>query len=268
MDIDYSKKDSRDYIKKQCQEASQTRHNIISPENHTNLVLKLTRTLAVKYGPGVTATEACTLKFASERLDPAIVRVPNFVQFFMNDDDTWPVGYLVMALIEGPTLQQCYAHDADYAPKILSAIAHVHSYTHTVPGPIDGSSARGLLWSEYGAGQKFESPDDLQSYMNQRSIGMASVNFTDSTLRLCHMDIAPRNIIVDRRGIVYLLDWGNAGFYPASFETWSLLLEAHLRPHPLTVQLASCAMEAATKVERDQIRILDKVFSTNQRYAL
>ena len=85
---------------------------------------------------------------------------------------------------------------------------------------------------------------------------------------LCHMDIAPRNIIIDNRGVIGLLDWGCAGFYPASFETWSIVLEARLRDHPIAADLSSLSLDTATLVEHREISALDKVFSANQRVAL
>lgn len=269
MEIDYSSKVSREHIKKQCQAASECRRNIVSPDNHTNLVLRLTDNFAVKYGPGVTLAEAYALKYAAEHLDHEIVRVPSFVQFFTSGSEPWPIGYLVMTFVEGTTIDRSNEEDASVALKILRAVAHLHSFTHTVPGPLDGSPARGLLWSEYGAGQSFGSIGMLQDYIDIRlSQSRSLVDITNSTLHLCHMDLAPRNIIVDDRGVICLLDWGCAGFYPSSFETWAIALEAHLRPHPVTTYLASLSLNAATPVQRREISALNKVFSANQRFAL
>jgi thiamine kinase-like enzyme len=38
---------------------------------------------------------------------------------------------------------------------------------------------------------------------------------------LCHRDLAPRNIVWQDDGSVYLLDWLTGGFYPVSFEICS-----------------------------------------------
>lgn len=45
---------------------------------------------------------------------------------------------------------------------------------------------------------------------------------------MCHMDLHARNIIVDRLGKIWLIDWGQAGFYPCHFEFAQLKSEAGL----------------------------------------
>ena len=42
------------------------------------------------------------------------------------------------------------------------------------------------------------------------------------TLVMCHMDIALRNLTLDRHGQLWLLDWEWAGFYPKELEIASL----------------------------------------------
>lgn len=42
-------------------------------------------------------------------------------------------------------------------------------------------------------------------------------------LVLCHMDLNMRNIIVDRRGDVWLIDWGMAGAFPSWFDYANLV---------------------------------------------
>nr|POE71392.1 hypothetical protein CFP56_62487 [Quercus suber] len=223
--------------------------------------------IEVQYGPGVTVAEACALRYAEENLDRAIVRVPAFVQFFTSSANFWPVGYLVMTFIEGTTLDRVPFEDASIARNILQAIVHISSFTHSIPGPLDGSPARGLLWSEEGAGQHFASLKDLQEYVDVRLSRFGSqIDISDSTLHLCHMDIAPRNIIVDSEGVVCILDWGCAGFYPNSFELWAISFEAHVRGHPIVSRLESLSTVTATPVERLQVAALNEVFSANQRF--
>ncbi|KAE9379684.1 hypothetical protein N431DRAFT_451518 [Stipitochalara longipes BDJ] len=41
---------------------------------------------------------------------------------------------------------------------------------------------------------------------------------TAKTLALTHHDLAPRNILLDRRNQIWLIDWDFAGFYPKYFE--------------------------------------------------
>lgn len=37
-----------------------------------------------------------------------------------------------------------------------------------------------------------------------------------------HQDLVPRNMIVDEKGLLWLVDWGNAGFYPKELESISM----------------------------------------------
>jgi aminoglycoside phosphotransferase (APT) family kinase protein len=41
---------------------------------------------------------------------------------------------------------------------------------------------------------------------------------TPSTLVFTHHDLAPRNLLLDRRGQLWVLDWDYAGWYPRYFE--------------------------------------------------
>ncbi|WPB01335.1 uncharacterized protein RHO25_005959 [Cercospora beticola] len=271
MEPDFTSKDSQSHIRELCHAARETRLNVISPPETTNLVVKLTANLAVKCGPGVTRAEAYALKFATEHLDSSIVRVPSFVQFFADDADIWPTGYLVMAFVDGNTLEGSTIDDVSIARKVLRAMQHIHSFTGTVPGPLDRTSARGLLWSDYGAGQPFESVRKLQEYLDTRLANFGPsiprIDITESALCFCHMDISPRNMVLDDQGHLYLLDWGFAGFYPSIFELWSIAFEDHIRPHPLMLHLTSLLQDTATPRQLDEVQALNRVYAANQRYS-
>jgi thiamine kinase-like enzyme len=44
-----------------------------------------------------------------------------------------------------------------------------------------------------------------------------------SRLVMCHMDLHPRNVILDSQGNAWLIDWEYAGMYPPYFETATVL---------------------------------------------
>ena len=46
--------------------------------------------------------------------------------------------------------------------------------------------------------------------------------FRFEKLVLTHLDVAPRNLILNSDGRAWLIDWGNAGIYPDGFEVASL----------------------------------------------
>lgn len=52
---------------------------------------------------------------------------------------------------------------------------------------------------------------------------------------MCHLDIAPRNLLYLADGSVCLLDWATAGFYPRFFEVcvltyWAIFAPTALAP--------------------------------------
>lgn len=271
MDIDYSSPDSQHIIVQRCKECRQRGTNIISSANHVNLVVRLTNRLVVKFGVGVTAAEACALTFASEVLDPAVVQVPSVAQFFTRPaGELWTTGYLVMDFIEGARLDQLSPPESlRFTDRIMQATQHIHSVNgNDCPGPLDGSPARGLLWSEYDSGQVFNSRNDLQRYLDTRlacSKQKVAIDVTNMPLSLCHLDIAPRNIIASSDTSICLLDWGCAGFYPPIFEHWAIQFEACVRGHPLMNALAS---ELAGRSSEREVAALTQVYAANQSIGL
>ncbi|KAI1788480.1 kinase-like domain-containing protein [Ganoderma leucocontextum] len=84
----------------------------------------------------------------------------------------------------------------------------------------------GPMFSEYGGGP-FASYDELTSWfmhkldVNRQIRGAPTedVRFDSSLpLVLTHLDLHPNNVILDRKGRVWLIDWEHAGFYPQWFE--------------------------------------------------
>lgn len=156
-------------------------------------------------------------------------------------------------------------------PGLIEAIHHIHSFSSLRPGPLDGSHARGLLWSEYTSGQKFTSCDDLQGYLDARLAFLdieATIDVRDVTLSFCNLDLAPRNIVIGEDDSIGILDWGCAGFYPRVFDIWAITFEAHARGHPFAECMASKLAESASNRERAEIDALSLVYSVNQRTAL
>lgn len=65
----------------------------------------------------------------------------------------------------------------------------------------------------------FASLEELENWCNDRlaSLSKPLISLANLSLSMCHMDIAPRNIIL-KNDNVYLIDWAWAGFYPPIFE--------------------------------------------------
>ena len=55
---------------------------------------------------------------------------------------------------------------------------------------------------------------DVERYFNSRLVnGSSQLDFGKYSAVLCHLDVAPRNILWQEDGSICLLDWEYAGFY-------------------------------------------------------
>lgn len=107
---------------------------------------------------------------------------------------------------------------------ITDALTHLHSFQHDVLGPVSGNEWEGLLWDDAPA-QRLKSKADLENFVNSRLIGISKkFQILDCDLSFTHLDAAPRNIKITENGVVYLLDWASAGYFPRFFEVSALHL--------------------------------------------
>lgn len=272
MEIDYGDPGMQHHIIERCLEASQSGGvGKVSGSKPSHPVVKLCDKIVVKFGLGVTAGEAYAQNFAYSRLDRSIVRVPRVLQFFTRkQQDFWTIGYLVMENIEGVTFEDLnFVRSSHIIHKLSNALNHLHSFTGTRPGPLDGNEAFGLLWSEHGSGENFNSLDDLENYLNVRLAKVQDrIDIRQTELCLCHLDIASRNLMLDAEGSIYLLDWGAAGFYPRFFERWSIELSIYISGEDPWLEKLLQIIDEPSATDRIQIEKLNHVFALNQRFAL
>ncbi|KAK3316824.1 hypothetical protein B0H66DRAFT_306148 [Apodospora peruviana] len=86
---------------------------------------------------------------------------------------------------------------------------------------------QGPWFTDYGAGP-FPTLEDLEAWLNhkidvcikvrQLRAGFPRFELSTSDLVLTHQNIAPRNLVVDPVGKLWLIDWGCAGIYRRGFE--------------------------------------------------
>jgi len=97
------------------------------------------------------------------------------------------------------------------------------------PGPIgrEPQLCYGPMFSSDWGGGPFTSYDDLTSWFmhkldvnrNVKKSPQGSISFDSSfPLVLTHLDLSPRNVIIDDNSQIWLIDWEHAGFYPQWFE--------------------------------------------------
>ena len=189
--------------------------DIISGHRLGNLIYKLSNRLVIKRGGGVTETEAENQRRAFKLLDPNIVRVPEVYRFFTYRGE----GFLVMEFVEGKVLEQL--NDVHYE-KLAIVLSHFHSIHGKFAGNLQGHGS--LYFCPFpDEGVPAMNTLQMEQWFNsrRRKNSPPRVCFQNSELVFTHRDLAPRNLIWQDDGSVYLLDWSTAGFFPPSVEICS-----------------------------------------------
>jgi hypothetical protein len=227
-------------------------------------VVKLSEEVVVKFGWGVTAEEADNQRTAFKLLDRGIVRVPKLYRFFTRSDkeSLLVTGYIVMEYIHG---QIHPSPNNDQINKIAQILSYFSSIQSQDPGPLQGGVSRGLLWEENGR-PAFKTVQTMESWLNFRLPDVESkLTLQKYPLVLCHLDLAPRNIIWLADGSVCLIDWASAGFYPRFFEVALLkIMEYSHDDYELTLIEK---MAKLTGDEEIQMTLLQRSFYNGIRYS-
>lgn len=185
--------------------------NILS--QYGKRVIRISDHAVVKWGPDVTKEEAENQRIAYELLDKHIVRVPRVFRFFSDERD-W--GYIVMEFIDGKVIDPL--EDVAAIQKVVSVLNYLATFRQATPGSLCGGFSRGLLFPDT-EDLVFDSLDEMEKWFNSRLLAHnPKLTFQDCKLVLCHLDIAPRNILWQEDGSLCLIDWASAGYYPRLFE--------------------------------------------------
>lgn len=186
-------------------------------DKFTNRVIKISDHHVVKRGYEVTIEEAENQRIAYELLDSRIVRVPRVFGFFTREEKSGTsVGYLVMEYIKGKVIDPL--KDDTAIGKIASVVSYLATFKNDIPGPLGGGVSRGILFDEY-RDVNFGSLDGMDEWFNSRlRANNPKLTLKGCELVLCHLDIAPRNVMWLEDGTLCLIDWASAGFYPRLFE--------------------------------------------------
>ncbi|PVH75823.1 hypothetical protein DL98DRAFT_314795 [Cadophora sp. DSE1049] len=175
--------------------------------------------------------------FAAESLHLPVPRVHRTFKADVPDfgEDTLVEGhFIVMDYVPGSTVDECWdsldeRQRESVASQVGAIIDTMQSTTLKLPpGPIGwtgGQKFEGPWFTDYGAGP-FATLQDLEDWCNHKidvcikfkQLPRWSPRFRFRRLVLTHQDIAPRNLILDAQGKLWIIDWGLAGVYPPGFE--------------------------------------------------
>lgn len=193
-------------------------HRALPGSSH---VIRLSQTTVAKFGTGVRQAEADNQEVAFRLLNPHIVRIPQVFRFLKHQigPDT-EEGYLIMEYIDG----QAPKPDSyiDLTTRLLPILKQFRTIQSDIPGALGGGPAYGIFWENDFP--KFSSRDEFDAWINKRLLNQRN-SILGQSLSICHMDLAPRNILELPDRSICLLDWANAGFYPPVFEEVILRLQ-------------------------------------------
>ncbi|KAI9888493.1 MAG: hypothetical protein M1814_006884 [Vezdaea aestivalis] len=225
-----------------------------------NKVIRISSQAVVKFGVGVTRIEAENQSKVYELVDHRIVRIPK-VHRFINDNENR--GYIIMDFVDGEVLEEL--EEPQRIATIAYILDHLASFNRTVPGPVAGGSPYGLLFFPDEGEAPFNTVEELEYWWNHRLLpGETAAELQGIELVLCHLDVAPRNIIWKEGEAPCLIDWASTGYYPRLFEfcVQSIVEDRDGRFHILLLN----AMTELRSLEARQIKPVLQAWSNMQRY--
>ena len=140
--------------------------------------------------------------------------------------------YIIMDRIHGSTLADRWP-TLSWISTILLAlqlrqyVQQLRSLTSRTVGSLSSGKCRSIWVSDYYGIPDHATSSELDAFLGFWTCYRANSS-RNSTLPLtrrlvlCHHDLAPRNIIIDETGNVWLLDWQLSGWYPDYFEYASM----------------------------------------------
>ncbi|KAK0438161.1 uncharacterized protein EV420DRAFT_1280252, partial [Desarmillaria tabescens] len=177
------------------------------------------------------------------------IRIPKVQRVLpVREEELFPGCYLiwlVMDFIDGDVMEMAWPK-ISWLQKSVQELHQIPVPRSNIPGPFDSTgkalACSGYYFSETGVGP-FESYSAMADWFDHRRYFLLvdlHVNYGSFKLHLypmldasyplvlCHMDLNMRDILVDKRGDVWLVDWGKAGAFPPWFEYANMVLFARV----------------------------------------
>ncbi|KAI9065895.1 hypothetical protein FKP32DRAFT_1590214 [Trametes sanguinea] len=151
--------------------------------------------------------------------------------------------WLVMDYIEGDMLMECWHKQSAFmqfriACTLRGYVKQLHSLKRDTMGTIDEGNVHGIVFEEqvFSSLQpvpRFRRFCDMAALLGwkiiahrneQAGVPLPTVPKMPSNWSptFIHGDLNNSNILLDKHGVLWLLDWDSAGFYPPSLETWAM----------------------------------------------
>ncbi|OXV10467.1 hypothetical protein Egran_01769 [Elaphomyces granulatus] len=201
-------------------------------------LVRLSHTLVLKGGDSVHPCEAENMKFAATYTQ---IRVPKVHRVFSSrlDGDYHDTWFIVMDYVLGCTVEDNWKVLSETTrDEVTSQVAGMVeqmqsiSLNHMRPGPIGGGAPFQGPWFSDTCGNgsgPFDTLQEMEDWLNHKldtrlrlwrnaSGDTPRFEFKDTRMVFTHQDIAPRNLILDPSGRLWLIDWAYAGVYPEGFE--------------------------------------------------
>ncbi|KAI0882148.1 uncharacterized protein GGS22DRAFT_191319 [Annulohypoxylon maeteangense] len=204
-----------------------------------NVISRITPNLVAKWGPNVCQAEA-DIMWIIESKWRVKTHVP-IVHKILRDEVT---GYLIIIMdyIHGSNLIDIWHHISParqhkLTTDIVELIRTMQTNTARYPGPVGMNRMRALAHESHVA-PVCMSGKDYDGYMNtmlnitncRRPHSLRVQGFVRTHLGkfvLANMKLDPSSFIVDNKGNIWIVGWGNGGFYPPESE---LAVAEHLMP--------------------------------------
>lgn len=193
----------------------------------TDVIVKRSKAMSSRYR----CNEAMTVEFIRRT---TTIPVPRVLQVTLGklDNGDRNYTYFAMEYIKGHTLEKCWPH-LNIFKKVCIAwtlrgyVRQLRRLRRSFPGPIDNTvQFEGGFFSQSGSGP-FATHEELIAYYNRRlEISKERRRCPPDTPRFemsgplvfTHQDLCLRNLLLGDDGLLYVLDWEWAGFYPEWLE--------------------------------------------------